>query len=91
MGDIRPENIFISQNGFVRFVNLLSWPGENNGYSKALKGCITYLSPEDMGILQLGKSINDYSQKSNDFGIGLTMLSSALLIENSDLYDINRK
>lgn len=51
MGDIRPENVFISQNGFVKFVNVYSWPGEKSGYVKALEGGKAYLSPEEMALL----------------------------------------
>jgi hypothetical protein len=45
MSDICPENVFISPNGFVKFVSRLSWPGEKSAYSKTFDSVLGYLSP----------------------------------------------
>jgi hypothetical protein len=50
------------------------------------------LSPEDYETLQLGKLNNDSNHKSSEnFSIGFTILSSALLIDHSDVYDIQNQ
>ncbi len=58
-------------------------------YLKTFDGVVTYLSPEDYEALQLGKMNNEWNKNtSENFSIGFTLLSSALLIDNSSLYDI---
>ena len=34
IGDIRPENIFISEDGSIKIANHLSWPMEQTNYAK---------------------------------------------------------
>ena len=44
VGDIRPLNIFVNDNGQVKVANHLSWPSESNNYEKVLYNKeITYL------------------------------------------------
>ncbi len=50
------------------------------------------MSPEDYEGLQLGKMNNESNKNSSEnFSIGFTLLSSALLIDNSSLYDIQNQ
>ena len=50
------------------------------------------MSPEDYEALQLGKMNNESNKNSSEnFSIGFTLLSSALLIDNSSLYDIQNQ
>ncbi len=61
-------------------------------YLKTFDGIVTYLSPEDYEGLQLGKMNNESNKNSSEsFSIGFTLLSSALLIDNSSLYDIQNQ
>lgn len=36
IGDVRPQNIFISERGKIKLANSYSWPGEMNSQSKTL-------------------------------------------------------
>jgi len=56
VGDIRPDNIFINEDGQVQVACIDSWPGEQNNYAKAFyEKQITYLSPEEIKDYQFGK------------------------------------
>jgi len=47
VGDIRPANIFINEDGQVKMATQYSWPGEQLNYSKTFyEKEVTYLSPE---------------------------------------------
>ena len=35
VGDIRPDNIFINEDGQVKVASVDSWPGELTNYSKS--------------------------------------------------------
>jgi serine/threonine protein kinase len=32
LGDVRPENVFLSEKGKIKLANEYSWPGEYNAY-----------------------------------------------------------
>lgn len=36
LGDIRPDNIFINEDGQVKLANIYSWPNEEDNYLKTL-------------------------------------------------------
>lgn len=47
IGDVRPYNIFINEEGQIKIANLFSWPYERNNFDKtAFEKQLTYLSPE---------------------------------------------
>ena len=56
VGDIRPHNIFISEDGNIKLAMYLSWPNEPSNYSKImyLKE-ITYISPEELQDIKNSK------------------------------------
>ncbi len=35
IGDVRPQNVFINDQGLIKLSNILSWPGEKTNYQKA--------------------------------------------------------
>lgn len=45
LGDVRPENVFLSEKGKIKLANEYSWPGEANGQLKLLEGQSAYLAP----------------------------------------------
>lgn len=46
VGDIRPSNVFISNEGQIKVATYLSFPSEKNNYEKTLnENQLTYLSP----------------------------------------------
>jgi hypothetical protein len=46
LGDLRPENIFINEDGQVRVASIDSWPGEQTNVTKSFyEKQITYLAP----------------------------------------------
>lgn len=59
LGDIKPENIFINQDGKLKVANQFSWPDELPSFCKALDlNNANYnglLAPEDVAELQRGK------------------------------------
>jgi hypothetical protein len=58
LGDIKPENIFVNDEGKVKIACQYSWPDELPSFARALDlEKITYnglLAPEDLGELQRG-------------------------------------
>lgn len=48
MGDIRPRNIFLNEDGEIKVSNSLSWPLETSNVQKAMDKINTYLPPEDL-------------------------------------------
>ena len=59
LGDIKPENIFINQDGKLKVANQFSWPDEHPSFCKALDlnnaNFNGLLAPEDVAELQRGK------------------------------------
>jgi len=46
VGDIRPHNIFVNENGQVKLAGVYSWPKEVENYLKtSYDKTITYLAP----------------------------------------------
>ncbi len=90
IGDVRPQNIFISERGGkIKLANSYSWPGEANSQSKTLEGIVTYIPPEEIDNMRKGSKLTGpTSEDSEQFAIGLTVLSAGILRENSDLYDL---
>ncbi len=89
VGDIRPDNILISESGQLKIVNLYSWPHQLSNYDKSLlQNEETYLSPEEMALLKEGAVQNstDYLL-SESFSIGMTLLHACLLSDCIGLYD----
>ena len=87
VGDIRPENIFIDENGSVKVWNLYSSPKEITNYGKSFEGKPTYLAPEEVRELALGKIENRLNGEAEVFSLGLTLLSAILKEDLSSLYN----
>ena len=46
IGDVRPQNIFINEDGHIKAANCYSWPYERENFDKtAFEKQSTYLSP----------------------------------------------
>ncbi len=45
IGDVKPENIFLNEDGDIKISCLYSWPGEISNYSKSIELKETYLAP----------------------------------------------
>ena len=43
VGDIRPHNIFINDQGEVKVSNMLSWPREPSNYTKSFENEVTFI------------------------------------------------
>lgn len=86
IGDVRPENIMISEDGEIQVVSLASFFDEDTNFRKTLSTKEkTYLSPQQISYLQEGK---DELRNSADecYSIGLTLMSAVLLTDESNLY-----
>ena len=92
MGDIRPANIFLSEEGQVKIANAFSWPSEIPNYQKTiLNREETYLAPEEVEGLREGKlHLNIDEHLAESFSIGLTMLETGGLQRAYSLY-LNKK
>lgn len=38
IGDVRPQNIFLNDEGKIKIVNIHSWPRELSNYQKSFEG-----------------------------------------------------
>ena len=54
VGDIRPHNVFLNQEGEAKVSSCYSWPREQTNFSKTFDNERTYLAPEDMVRLEMG-------------------------------------
>lgn len=80
IGDVRPQNVFISTKGKIKVANPMSWPGQANSYYKLYDGDVTYLPPEEMDNMRRGiRRTNNTNENCQQFAIGLTMLSAGIL------------
>jgi len=47
IGDVRPYNIFINEEGQIKIANLYSWPYERTNFDRtAYEKTLTYVAPE---------------------------------------------
>lgn len=90
IGDVRPHNIFINEEGQIKIANIYSWPYEKSNFEKtAFEKQLTYISPEEMGLLEKGNFENKTNKLvSESFSIGLTLLQSGLLFNADELYSV---
>jgi serine/threonine protein kinase len=92
LGDLQPGNIFLNAQQAVKVASLYSWPGQTTSYRRAiLDEEPAYLAPEDVERLKLGAMDNKANSESEIFAIGMTLLSTALLQLNQDLYHIRER
>jgi hypothetical protein len=54
LGDIRPKNIFLNEDGKIKVSNSQAWPSEISNIQKSFDKTLTYLSPEDLARLERG-------------------------------------
>ena len=54
VGDIRPENVFLNEDGKIKVANLDSWPCQISNFQKFFEKKVTYLAPEDVKRLEMG-------------------------------------
>lgn len=90
VGDIRPYNIFINEEGQLKIANLFSWPYEKTNFEKtAFERQTTYLAPEEIRLIAKGNHENQTNKIiSESFSIGLTLLQSGLLFQAKQLYSV---
>lgn len=85
LGDIRPKNIFINEEGKIKVATKYSWPREIPNFEKTFFDKEkSYLSPEEMKEVEIGRAkSNSDPTLAESFSIGLTALD-AILLENSE-------
>ena len=82
IGNLSAKSIFISEKGKIRVANPFSWPDE------ARKSLPVYLPPEEIDNMRKGhKSSSSTNENSEQFGMGMTVLSAGILNESGDLYN----
>ena len=91
MGDIKPENVFISSDERVKVGSLTSFPYERTNYAKFIDKKTPFnsllLAPEDLVSASSKLVDNKNNLKSEVFSIGATVLSAGILDNLSSLYD----
>lgn len=94
IGDIKPENIFIDNNGSVKIGNLFSSPKETNAFTKAKDyanpNLNVFLAPEDFADLVKNSIDNKANNQSEIFAIGLTVLAAGLLDDCRGIYNYKK-
>lgn len=95
MGDIKPSNIFVNDEGRIKVASIFSWPRELPSYIKLVdQGGLNFnglLAPEDFPLLQNNNLDNDANEQSEIFAIGATVLSAGILDDLSSIYDYKNK
>lgn len=92
VGDIHPRNVFLNNSGAIKVASLRSWPGQVSNYRRAvLEEESGYLAPEDFERLRLGAMDNQVNANSEIFSIGLTLLNTASLQFQQELYNMKEK
>lgn len=87
VGDIRPHNVFLNSEGEAKISSVLSWPREHTNFSKAMDNEPTYLAPEDMERLEMGRLEDSANFHSEVFSIGLSVLGAGMLQDFLGLYN----
>ena len=63
LGDIKPENVFVNDEGEIKVANIYSWPHERPSYWKLVESEKGFhdslLAPEDFAMLQSNHVDND--------------------------------
>jgi serine/threonine protein kinase len=92
VGDVRPENVFISEEGQVKVATRLTFPSENTNYHKTFyEKEVTYLAPEELRDIQFAKmEPSSNLQLAESFSIGLTCLDAGTLTSSANLYNKNK-
>jgi serine/threonine protein kinase len=95
VGDIKPSNVFVNDDGKIKIANVLSWPRELPSFAKVVdQGGLNYdgyLAPEDFPLLQNNTLDNDANEQSEMYAIGATILSAGILDNLSNAYDYKNK
>lgn len=95
LGDIKPSNIFVNDEGKIKVASIFSWPRELPSYTKLVdQGGLNFnglLAPEDFPLLQNNNLDNDANVQSEIFAIGATVLSAGILDDLSSVYDYKNK
>ena len=87
IGDVRPTNILVNEEGELQIISQYSWPGKVNNFSITIEQHeeIVFLAPEECKTRRSKKDERDYStmNKAEVFSIGLTILQVGTLLDCS--------
>lgn len=68
LGDIKPENVFVNEEGLIKVANVFSWTSELPSFTKAVDQVKLefngLLAPEDLILLQNNRIENDENEQS---------------------------
>jgi len=91
VGDIRPYNIFVNENGQVKLAGVYSWPSEVENFLKtSYDKTVTYLAPEELNQCRIGERGKKTHIVGESFSIGLTLLHTCLLKPMDELYNLKK-
>lgn len=81
VGDIRPANVCINDEGLIKVMTKHTFPQDLDNYQKTFYDKEkTYLAPEEVKDLQIGKSQTTANiDTSEAFSAGLTVLDASIL------------
>ena len=87
IGDVRPANILVNEEGELQIISHYSWPGkvDNFGITIEQDEETVFLAPEECKTRRFKKGEKDYStmNKAEVFSIGLTILQVGTLLDCS--------
>ena len=88
-GEIRPENVLLTPEGFVKLFDNTLISSQTSAYARALSGNIdSLLSPKMLASLSKKESKPRHdAHKSDVFALGLTILHAATLENSINVYD----
>lgn len=58
LGDVRPQNVFLSDKGKIKLACPYSWPSQPTASARLLEGDPAFLPPEDIDSLRSGDRKN---------------------------------
>ena len=95
VGDIRPENVFISYDEKVKIATMHSFPHQKSAFhrfmDKLKPSHDVFLAPEDLTLASQNQLDNSINKHSETFAIGATVLSAGLLDNLSSIYDYHNR
>jgi hypothetical protein len=91
LGDVRPCNVFLNEEGSARVAGRNSWPAGCTAFELGVEKLPSFVSPEDMDALSKGAMQHCDPLPAEMFAVGLTLLCLANLRDYKCLYHTKQR